>query len=213
MCVWGIVSACTAATHNFRELVVVRFFLGISEAAFFPGALYLLSRWYTRREVAKRMAVLYGGSILSNAVSGLISAGILGNMEGKAGIRGWQWLFIIEGAITVFIAIWSFFILPDFPHNSKMLTPAERKLAVQRLADDAGEVLIEGAEGQGPKEGLILAAKDPIVWLFALCLTATVTGVAFNQFFPTIVGTLGYNNITTVGHLFTFHGLVKEASN
>lgn len=60
--------------------------------------MFLLSKWYTRRELSSRMALLYSGSILSNAVSGLISAGILGNMDGARGIAGWRWLFIVEGA-------------------------------------------------------------------------------------------------------------------
>lgn len=64
---WGIVSACTAAAHNFHGLVVVRIFLGIFEAAFFPGAVYLLSCWYTKKELALRTAILFSGSQLGNA--------------------------------------------------------------------------------------------------------------------------------------------------
>jgi MFS family permease len=196
---WGIVSALSAVTHDFKSLLVVRFFLGVVEAAFFPGAMFILSKWYTRAELSSRIALLYAGSILSNAVSGLISAGILGNMEGKAGIRAWRWLFIIEGSITVFIAICAVFILPDFPHNSKMLTEEERKLAVQRMTDDSGGVSdVEGANGEKPIDGLKDALCDPIIWLFTLCLLACVIAMAFNQFFPTIVGTLGYDKITTL---------------
>lgn len=196
---WGIVSALSAVTHNFTGLLLVRFFLGVVEAAFFPGAMFILSKWYTRAELSSRIALLYAGSILSNAVSGLISAGILGNMEGKAGIRAWRWLFIIEGSITVFVAICAVFILPDFPHNSKMLTEEERTLAVQRMTDDSGGVSdVEGANGEKPIDGLKDALCDPIIWLFTLCLLACVIAMAFNQFFPTIVGTLGYGKITTL---------------
>lgn len=95
---WGVVSALSAVCNNFHELVVVRLFLGVVEAAFFPGAMFVLSKWYKRSELSSRMALLYGGSILSNAVSGLISAGVVGGMEGKGGIRAWRWLFILEGS-------------------------------------------------------------------------------------------------------------------
>ena len=94
---------------------------------------------------------------------------------------GWQWLFIIEGSITVFVAMCAVFILPDFPHNSAMLTEDERTMAVHRLAKDAGQTEVEGAQGERPIDGLHQAVADPIVWLFALCLTACTTGVAFNQ--------------------------------
>lgn len=67
----------------------------------FPGCLYLLSSWYTRKELTTRTAVLYSGSVLSGAFSGLIAAGITKNLGGAMGLGAWQWLFIIEGVITV----------------------------------------------------------------------------------------------------------------
>ena len=68
MLVWGIVSGCGAAVHNFRGLVLVRFFLGIVEAPFFPGAIFLISAWYTRKEMAMRCAILFGGNFISNGI-------------------------------------------------------------------------------------------------------------------------------------------------
>lgn len=66
-----------------------------------PGCLYLLTAWYTRKEVGKRTALLYCGSLISGAFSGLIAAGITSGMAGARGIAAWRWLFIIEGALTV----------------------------------------------------------------------------------------------------------------
>jgi MFS family permease len=66
MAVWGVVSGCAAAVHNFHGLVTVRFLLGIVEAPFFPGAVFLLSSWYTRKEMGMRCAILFGGNMLSN---------------------------------------------------------------------------------------------------------------------------------------------------
>lgn len=118
MVVWGVISCCTAATKNFAGLVTVRFFLGFVEAAYFvsaqltlcqllltlqPGCLYLLSAWYTRKELVKRTALLYAGSLISGAFSGLISAGITSGLNGARGIAAWRWLFIIEGSLTVYI--------------------------------------------------------------------------------------------------------------
>jgi MFS family permease len=103
---WGVISACTAAATSYSHLVVIRFF---------PGALFLLSSWYTKRQLAFRMAILYSGSLLSGAFGGLISAGIQANMDGLRGIASWRWMFIIEGALTVVFAILSLVVLPDYP--------------------------------------------------------------------------------------------------
>jgi MFS family permease len=112
---WGVISACTAAATSYSHLVVIRFFLGIAESPYFPGALFLLSSWYTKRQLAFRMAILYSGSLLSGAFGGLISAGIQANMDGLRGIASWRWMFIIEGALTVVFAILSLVVLPNYP--------------------------------------------------------------------------------------------------
>jgi MFS family permease len=88
--IWSCVSAATAGVHNYEGLIAVRFFLGIVEAPFWPGAFYMLSSWYTRKELALRTAVLYSGLVLATAFSGLIAAGVFAGLEGKGGLAGWQ---------------------------------------------------------------------------------------------------------------------------
>ena len=73
---WGVISACTAAVHSFGTLLVCRFFLGFVEAAFFPGALFYLSKFYNRKQFAFRTAILYFGSQLGNAFGTLLAIGI-----------------------------------------------------------------------------------------------------------------------------------------
>ena len=97
MTIWGVVSTCNSAVHSFSSLVVVRFFLGFVEAPFFPGAVFLMSSWYTRAELTRRVSWLYSGNALAQMFGGLISAAILGNLNGNMGIAGWRWLFIIVG--------------------------------------------------------------------------------------------------------------------
>jgi hypothetical protein len=111
MCVWGVISTCTAAVQSYGGLIAVRFVLGFVEAAYFvrvqdtrgaieaivltelqPGCLFFLSSWYTRKELAFRSAVLYSGSLISGAFSGLIAAGILDGMQGHLGLSAWRWL-------------------------------------------------------------------------------------------------------------------------
>lgn len=91
MIVWGVISTCTAACNSYGGLIAVRFCLGFVEAAYFPGCLFFLSSWYTRKELAFRSAVLYSGSLISGAFSGLIAAGITGGMNGSLGLSAWRW--------------------------------------------------------------------------------------------------------------------------
>ncbi|CAG9950490.1 unnamed protein product [Clonostachys rosea f. rosea IK726] len=169
---WSIVSAATAAAGNYQHLLVIRFFLGIAEAPFFPGAMHLLSCWYPRKELARRTAILYSGVLLATAFSGLIAAGVLSGLEGARGIAGWQWLFIIEGAGSFGAALLGFFLLPDFPVRR-----------VERVWT-----------------GLKLAAKDIRTWVFVVMLTANHSAYGFNNFFPTIVQgfQLGNKTLTLV---------------
>lgn len=72
----------------------------LTDSACKPGCLYYLSAWYTRKELVTRTALLYSGSLLSGAFSGLIAAGITNGLDGAKGLSAWRWLFIVEGAIT-----------------------------------------------------------------------------------------------------------------
>ncbi|KAF7364775.1 Tartrate transporter [Mycena venus] len=84
---WGLTSLLTGVTKNYGGIMACRVFIGLPEAAFYPGAIYLLSRWYTKKELAFRSAILYTGLLLSNAFGALIAAGILANMEGPNNTR------------------------------------------------------------------------------------------------------------------------------
>ncbi|KAI5358031.1 Putative major facilitator superfamily, MFS transporter superfamily [Septoria linicola] len=114
--VWSAVSASTAAATNPQTLFVIRFFLGITEAPLFPGAVYLMSCWYTRKELALRTAILYSGLVLAQALSGILAAGIF-EMDGVQGLSEWQWLFILEALMFVVCGVGAFWTLPDYPHS------------------------------------------------------------------------------------------------
>ncbi|KAF9646956.1 MFS general substrate transporter, partial [Thelephora ganbajun] len=199
MALWGLISALTGVTHNFVGALVTRLFLGICECAFFPGALFLLSKWYKRDELGLRTAVLSCGSLLSNAFGSLIASGILDGMEGVLGHAAWRWLFFIEGALTIFVAFIAAFVLPDFPSTShNWLSPIEARLAVKRMEEDAGV----GDEGQtevkSQKQILLDALTDWKVMYMALNITCIIISLSFNAFFPTLTATLGYNRTVTL---------------
>lgn len=197
MLLWGIISTLSGNVHSFGGMVAVRFFLGFVEAAFLPGALLILSKWYTRTELTKRNAILFCGNLISNAFSALLGAGILSNMQGVLGHAAWRWLFWIEGAITMAIAISAAFILPDLPHNARGFTDEERHVAQLRMIEDVGEA-DKDSEDQGMFDGLIMAVKDVKIYLMMLTFTAYVVGLSFNAFFPTLTGTLGFGYVPTL---------------
>ncbi|KAJ9124552.1 hypothetical protein QFC24_003344 [Naganishia onofrii] len=163
MVIWGAISCLTGITTNFVGALLTRFFLGFVEAAFLPGALFLLSKWYTKHEIALRYALLFCGNLLSNAFGSLIAAGILGNMEGVLGHAAWRWLFFIEGALTMFVAILAAVILPDTPTNSRGFTAEELQVARLRMREDNGEADVDSKD-QPILYGLKLAFADVKIW-------------------------------------------------
>lgn len=190
---WAVVSACTALCHNYQGLYATRFFLGFVEAPYYPGALYLLSIFYTRKELATRIAVLYTGQVVSTGCSGLIAAATFATLDKVHGIAGWRWLFIIEGSVTFGVALFGFWLLPDDPAETKWLTPEERMLAVDRIRRDTVGLKERGTVWAGLQQAL----ADPKVWLFCLMQNTHISACSFNNFFPTIVKSLQLGGSTT----------------
>ncbi|GAB7336643.1 hypothetical protein MBLNU13_g10329t2 [Cladosporium sp. NU13] len=138
---WSSVSAAVAGIKTYEGLLAVRFFLGVVEAPLFPGAIYLLSCWYTRREIAVRVALMSTGVPIANSLSGLIAAAVFSSLEGKHNIAGWQWLFIVLAICGASFAVLAAILLPDYPHSrtgSAMWTMNEdmRRIAEARIIAD-----------------------------------------------------------------------------
>ena len=199
--IWGGISAATAAVKTYGQLLAVRAILGAAEAVFFPGAIYFLSAWYTKAELGKRIAALYIAQQIGNAFGGLFAAGIL-KLEGVHNIAGWQWLFIIEGSATVGIGVICACIMPEFPHNSRILAPIERDIAVWRIEAEAGAAEgsseAENNENEGALRGFVIALSDPklLLLIFANMLSQTQGSIA--NYFPTLVGSLNFSRMISL---------------
>lgn len=191
---WAVISACTALVQNFGGLVACRFFLGFVEAPFYPGVLYLLSIFYTRKELASRIAIMYTGQIVANGTAGLIAAAVFSTLDGAHNISGWRWLFIIEGVTTFGVAAIALFLMPDEPGNTRWLTPRERELAVRRIERDIVGLAPRGSTWSGFKQ----AVRDPKTWLFILMQNLHISACSFTFFFPTIVKSMGFTSITAL---------------
>lgn len=193
MALWAVVSTLTAICHDFKGLVLTRFFLGVTEAPFYPGALYVLSIFYTKKEIATRISILFTANICGTAFAGLIAIGVF-EMSGVAGLAGWRWLFILQGIITFVISLASAFVLPDEPSNTRWLTEEERILAHERIAADTVQIRTNTTTFAG----LIDACKDPRLWVLVFMQHFHMAASNFKNFFPTIVGTLGFDRNTTL---------------
>ena len=163
------------------------------------GCIATLSSWYIRKELSVRIGIFYCGSMLSGAFSGLIAAGITNNMDGSRGLRAWRWLFIIEGSVTVAIALVAIFILPDFPANTKWLTDQERQMAMWRLERDAaGEEDWVSSSQQPLFNGFKQIMKDPKNWILVVIVYGAASSISINSFFPTVVASFGRSRTETL---------------
>ncbi|KAL2212785.1 MFS general substrate transporter [Sarocladium strictum] len=117
---FGVVATMQVFPKNRTGFLISRLALGFAEAGYIPGAVYTLSTWYVKRELAKRVAVLFFGMFGGNAISPLLASGIL-KLSGQRGLKGWQWLFMLEGLFTICVSILLFFFLPGSPDTPKPL--------------------------------------------------------------------------------------------
>lgn len=196
--IWGAISAATAAVKTYGQLLAVRAILGVVEAVFFPGAIYYLSAWYTKQELGKRLAGLYIAQQVGNAFGGLFAAGVL-QLDGQHGIAGWQWLFIIEGTATIGIGAICACVMPEYPSNSRILSPAERDLAVWRIESESGAT--ESDETESVLKSFAHALADPKLLLLIFCNMMSQAQGSIANYFPTLVASLGYTH--TISLLLT----------
>ncbi|KAF7982915.1 hypothetical protein HWV62_25190 [Athelia sp. TMB] len=168
--VWGIVSVCQGLVTNQAGLFGIRFLLGATEAGLFPGVIFLFSVYYRRRERSWRVAIFFGGAAVSGAFGGIFAYAI-GKMDGVGGRRGWQWIFILEGLLTIVISIGAYFLVPTWLHSAKfvrrpngILTEAERERLIARLKADSDAANEEKFQWVFVRR----AWTDHLVWAYAL---------------------------------------------
>ncbi|KAH8591760.1 major facilitator superfamily protein [Bisporella sp. PMI_857] len=137
MALWALLTMCTAAVHRPQHIMAIRFFQGIAESSTFVGTHYILGSWYTGRELGKRSGIFTASGLAGTMFGGFLQTGIHGGLNGRAGLSGWRWLFIIDGLITLPVAAYGFFLFPDTPRTTQApyLTPSERALAVSRVPE------------------------------------------------------------------------------
>ena len=117
--------------------MAIRFFQAIFESSTFVGTHYILGSWYTEKELGKRSGIFTASGLAGTMIGGFIQTGIHSSLDGKSGLSGWRWLFIIDGIITLPVAIYGYLLFPDTPRNTKApyLTAEEKALAMSRVPE------------------------------------------------------------------------------
>ncbi|KAL7814927.1 MFS general substrate transporter [Trichoderma aethiopicum] len=196
---WGIIMTLHGVVSNFGGLLAVRLLLGVFEAGFYPGAIYLCAFWYMPKELAVRIAYFYCTSALSGAFSGLLAAAIA-LMDGVGGYEGWRWIFLLEGIATTVLGILCFFFLVDSPSLSgKWLSPDEiRFLELQSFVKQGGRFSVQNADKKFNWFEFKMVLTNWRLYLQAyilLCISACSYGTKFTL--PSIVKAMGFTNNTT----------------
>ncbi|KAF9887351.1 hypothetical protein FE257_010346 [Aspergillus nanangensis] len=192
MFTFGALTMLSSATHNFGGIFALRWFLGMSEAAFFPLVIYYLTTFYRRGELARRLAVFYAASNIANAFSGLIAFGVF--QIKNSNIPNWRYLFIIEGGVTVLFSIFAYWYLPRSAAEAKFLSPDEKALAFHRIQVDSSAVVNEKFN----LRDALGIFKHPSTFVFLgieICLGVPIQAVAL--FMPQIIQRLGYATVKT----------------
>lgn len=196
MATWGVVTIVTLFVQDETTFYIARFLLGVAEAGFFPGALYLLSRWFPSARRTRMTAVFFIGVPVSGVLGSLVSGWIMHAMGGVAGLADWQWLFLIEGVPPILLAVLVAFFLVDEPEQAKWLSPAQKALVRADL-----EAERSSKEEPGKRHGGMLSAlRDPKVWILGLCACGAYTlANAVSYWTPRIIAEAGVGDVLNLG--------------
>ncbi|KIW68139.1 hypothetical protein PV04_04106 [Phialophora macrospora] len=133
---WGIATIATSSVQSYKSLYALRFLVGLFESGFYPGIHYLLGSWYTPRELGKRAMIFWLAGSMGQLFSGFLQAAAYTGLNGVHGRAGWRWLFIIDGIITLPLAVTGYLFFPNLPQEDNKTwwtTQAEHELSVKRM--------------------------------------------------------------------------------
>jgi ACS family tartrate transporter-like MFS transporter len=195
MITWGIFAGITAMVTGSTSFSVVRFFLGVAEAGFFPGIVLYFTYWFPSHHHARIVSGFLIGLPIAVAAGAPVSTAILG-LDGLFGLRGWQVMYILEAIPTIIIGVVTLFVLTDRPEQAKFLTTEEKtwlagKLAAERRAKEAVKTF-----------GMWQAMFNPKVLLLSLnYFGIVVASLGMLIFIPQIIKSIGVTSNMTVGWL------------
>ena len=160
MVTWGLAASAMMLVRTPTSFYVLRFLLGVAEAGFFPGIIYYLTHWYPARERARAYAWFLSAIPVCGVIGGPVSGALLG-LDGRLGLQGWQWLFLLEGIPSIVVGIAVLRLLPNRPREARWI-PAEERAWL--------EVQVEAERSSVPSHGESLRRTlgNPQVWWLSL---------------------------------------------
>jgi MFS transporter, ACS family, tartrate transporter len=171
--------------HTPWSFYLFRFLLGVAEAGFFPGIIFYLTYWYPARERARAYAWFLAAIPVCGVIGGPISGALLG-LDGRLGLQGWQWLFLLEGIPSVLVGIAVLWLLPDRPRDARWLPAVERAWLEERLAAEGADRVAHHGES------LRRTLRNPLVWWLGLSYFLLVVGLyGFALWLPQLVKASG----------------------
>ncbi|KZP01749.1 MFS general substrate transporter [Calocera viscosa TUFC12733] len=196
--IWGLLTLCHAFIKNDAQLIAIRLLMGAAECGFYPTAVSYLSYFYPRYDLAFRFSLFYSMFSVAGAFGGLIAFGVF---QINGSLYGWQYLFIIEGAVPILLSFAAPFVLAKEAKTAWYLTPEEREYAEKRMIIDAAANL--GSATKLTKRDIWEACIDWRLWVTLVGnICSTLAGQGLATFFPVVVKGLGFSgaiaNLMTV---------------
>jgi ACS family tartrate transporter-like MFS transporter len=201
MFTWGLLAAAMMFVRTPLEFYTLRFLLGMAEAGFFPGVIYYLTLWFPASTRARAVSRFYIALPLASTVMGSLAGWLLG-LNGRLGLAGWQWLFLVEGIPSALFSVVILFALPDGPKHASWLNDRE-KLWIERTLREEGE---RAHLGHGA--GVMQALLAPQVWLIGLFFFSLLTcnyGYTFSA--PAILQAASGWSVSAVGYVVAAIGV------
>jgi ACS family tartrate transporter-like MFS transporter len=205
MLTWGLLAVGMMFVRTPVQFYVMRFLLGLAEAGFFPGVIFYLTLWFPAQFRGRAISRFYVAWPLSSVVMGAL-AGTLLDLQGRLGLAGWQWLFLIEGLPAIAMSGVILMLLPDRPADAAWLSDGERGWIEHRLAADAALL--------GPEDhGFLRALAHPrVLQLGAVNFLLLGGFYAFTLSAPAVLDGATHLGVTKVGYLIAFSGLLGAAA-
>jgi len=178
---WGVIATAMMFVRTPMHFYALRFLLGVAEAGFFPGIVFYLSQWFPARRRARAQSRFMIALPVSGIVGGFLGGFLLG-FDGRLGLSGWQWVFLVEGLPSILLGITVLWLLTDKPADAHWLDDKQRAWLIDEMAKDAI------ASGGGHSMSTFHALKLPVVWILAIPYFLMLTaGYGYTFWIPTVI--------------------------
>jgi D-galactonate transporter len=186
MITWGLVSSAMMFVRSAHAFYALRFLLGAAEAGFFPGIIFYLTRWFPSRERARTVAAFMTATLIAGVIGGPISGALLA-LDGRGGLGGWQWLFLLEGVPAVVLGVVVLRVLTERPQEARWLSAPQRAALVRSLDDDLGRpgdnvANVDNVDNVDNEDDTRAALRNRRTWLLAgvyFTIPVTLYGIGF----------------------------------